>query len=173
MRPDIVAALAGDPVFRALARSHSARPQDAEDALQEAALTALTHGPDLSMADAARWFNTVLRRTCWGISRRERARAEHPMSALAGGPEADFIESLAGRLSTEGAVEAAEQLASLAAVPEGQRQPLLDLAAGFSYKEISARRGLSARQVERRIHNGRRRARSVAGVRTRAGGGSR
>lgn len=162
MRPEVVAALARDPAFRRLARAHSARPQDAEDAIQDASLIALTKGPDLPLAEAAPWFNTVLRRRCWAVARSARTRRECPMSALASMPEVDPIESSPAAGSTAGRAEAAAQLAALEEVPPAQRQALLDLAAGYSHAEIRARRGLSPRQVERYLHKGSRRARRLA-----------
>jgi RNA polymerase sigma factor (sigma-70 family) len=162
VRPEIVAALVSDPAFRRLAFSHTGGREFAEDALQDAALIALTKGPDVPLKEARRWFNTVLRRECWKLGRRARERRERPMSTVAGRPEHGGIDSFPGRRSAAERAELQEELAPLAALPARQRQTLLESAAGFTYEEICARRGYSARQVERYLLNGRRRARRLA-----------
>ena len=162
MKPEIVAALVRDPSFRRLAFANSGGREFAEDALQDAALIALTNGPDLPLREARRWFNTVLRHECWRLGRLARERPERPMSTVSGRPDVNFIDSLAGRRSAAERVELREELAPLAALPARQRELVLDTAAGFSHEEICARRGITARQLQRHLYRGTKRVRRLA-----------
>ncbi len=137
------------------ARSHTQRPQDAEDALSEACVQFLRFYDGPAGRDALRWMLLVIKRCAWEISRGGRSR----LAIVAGGRRdvAPFVrEERRGPAELVERLEETGQVAELIeALKPAERQALILLGLGYSYKEIARMRGWSRRKVDRCVYEGR------------------
>jgi RNA polymerase sigma factor (sigma-70 family) len=137
------------------ARSHSKRAEDADDALSEACVQFLRSYDGPAGRDALRWMLAVLKRCAWDMSRGSRSRV-----AIAPGGGGDVAPNIRdGRSGPAELVERSEELARISELIEGlkpaERDALLLLGLGYSYKEIAEIRGWSVTKVNRCVTEGR------------------
>ncbi len=138
-----------------LARRVLDRPEDAEDALQEALVAAWRQLPAFrGDATFATWLYRIVTTRCLNLAR---SRARRPTRTL----DRDTADSLPSRLPTP------EQLAATGSEREALNQALADLPVdqrvcwvlrendGLGYEEIAAMTGTSLDAVRGRIHRAR------------------
>jgi DNA-directed RNA polymerase specialized sigma24 family protein len=140
------------------ARSHCFSMAVAEEALQEALISFLRSYDPGGGAPPIAWLKLALKRQCW--RRQERERWDRRA-----GQECELCEEVRGfaleLLPAQGSgpeeriAERDEATPRLAPLKADQRTGLGLLAAGFSYKEIAARRGWSYTKVNRCVREGR------------------
>ena len=131
---------------------------DADDALQRAAVILLTKAPPLEMRILNAWMRTVTRREALAV-RRARERL------LGAEAEPDGFESRRPG-PHERAVRRerdATRAALLAALKPDERTAIVLQASGFSYAEIGALRGWTHTKVNRSLSEGRAKLRSLIG----------
>lgn len=143
--------------FRHLARRHCPG-NDAEDALQRAAVVALQKLP-VGHPDPAAWFGLVLKRECFQLARDQK---RHTHLALGGG--AVPVEPDDPRQDPAAICEHRDDLARVAEIKPAERQAISDLAAGLSYSEIQEKHGWSFTKVNRCLAEGRERLRALGGA---------
>lgn len=149
----------------AQARSHSHRPEDADDALSEAAVQFLRHYEGPPGRDALRWMMFVTKRCAWqiakGVKRLERRTAtardesfDDPLeSVAAAGPDpAD---------SAERNEEFGQIAAYFRELKTDERTALVLLGLGYSYREIADSQGWTYTKVNRCVFEGRARLREL------------
>jgi len=136
------------------ARSHARSMAVAEEALQEALISFLRHYDPGRGAPPIAWLKLALKRECWRRQERERwerrAGQEREVGEEARGFALELLPAQ-GAGPEERIAERDEARRRLAALRPDQRTGLGLLAAGFSYKEIAARRGWSYTKVNRCI----------------------
>jgi RNA polymerase sigma factor (sigma-70 family) len=141
------------------ARKHSARPADAEDALQDACLALLRHYDGPPGIDALRWAMLVTKRCAWALSQPSREHevlcepAVTDAATTRGEPVLDAAAEDAD--PAERSQHHADLLGELEALKPDQRSALVLFAAGYSYAEIGERRGWTKTKVNRSIAEGR------------------
>lgn len=140
---------------------HSERSQDAEDALADACVQFLRcyEGP-ADTEDALRWMLLVAKRCAWEIARRRRRRREDL--------QLDFEGAEAGQVGegdpaedAERAEDAEQALAAIGHLAPDERDALILFGLGYSYREIGDLRGWTYAKVNRRLNEGRARARRM------------
>ena len=145
------------------ATKHSARPEDAEDALQDACVQFLDHYQGEPGVQALRWMMLVTKRCAWAIDAHYRERevlSELTVGEALRATERPAIVAEAGsgldpaRL-TERAEQRAERLTALGRLKSDQRIALVLLGLGLSYREIAARNQWSYTKVNRSLAEGR------------------
>jgi RNA polymerase sigma factor (sigma-70 family) len=148
----------------AIARRHAANERHAEEALQEAFISFLrAFDPDQGAPPIA-WLITTLKRECW-----RKKRKEHFDRKTSHEPECQWeesgslVESIPSHAPgpEQRVLECDEARRHLAVLRPDQRTALGFLAAGFSYKEIAARRGWTYTKVDRCVRRGRAGLRAV------------
>jgi RNA polymerase sigma factor (sigma-70 family) len=147
------------PQLLAIARSNAANAADAEEALQEAFLSFLSHFDPEGPAPAIPWLVLTLKRACWAKRKR---RPEHEVSLAATrdencGYRSESIDTLPTETESnveklEGVLDARRRLAQL---KPDQRTALLLLGLGYSYNEIAQLRGWTYTKVNRCLSEGR------------------
>lgn len=142
------------------ARSHSRRPEDADDALGDACLQFLRSYDGPIGEDALRWMLIVIKRCAWAIGRKGQARETRQ-----GGAESEATVADADAPSPAELVERAEETAQVVELIENlkpdERTALILLGLGCSRAEIRNLRGWSAAKVHRCIVEGRERVRRL------------
>jgi RNA polymerase sigma factor (sigma-70 family) len=148
------------PKLRRQARIHSQRPDDAEDALQEACVQFLRYydGPP---EEALRWMYVVVKRCAWAIGRRA-ARSRETGYELPSTDGAGEERETIVRDDRPGPAEAAERreaaserFALLVDLKPDERTALLLLGLGYSYDEIARGQGWTYTKVNRCVAEGR------------------
>jgi RNA polymerase sigma factor (sigma-70 family) len=142
-----------------IARANTDRPEDAEEALNEAFVLFLTRFDPRRFPEPLSWLTVTLKRLCWGAGRRAHARRERRSSdqglearAARGGDRNERVETVA--LASE--VRAAMSQLK----PQGRRVVGL-LALGYSYREIMELTGSTYTKVNRCSAEGRARLREL------------
>lgn len=144
--------------FWRTARRASICSDDAEDALQRAALILLTKAPDRPTTRLAAWMHVVTRREALAV-RRERERilggelSDH--AAAPGACPAERFESRAQSL---------ERMRLLGRLKTDERRALVLKGRGYSYAEISAITGWTHTKVNRCLAEGRSRLRQIGAL---------
>lgn len=125
----------------------------AEEAVQEAFISFLRKYDPGGGAPPLAWLTTTLKRECWA-----RQRGERLDRRVGGADPGALLESIPapGRTLEERAAERDEARRQLAGLKPDERTGLGLLAAGFSYKEIAARRRWTYTKVNRCLSEGRR-----------------
>lgn len=161
-----IAAFCNSPRALAIARFNTA-DRHAEEIVQDVAIIALEHSDELAThPNLVGWLTLVLKRHCWARNRRDKIcplskfapmgfHGEHEAASKAfnGDVEArsgeeDLDDHIEARIALERLSEA------LGEVKPQERTAILDLAAGYSYKEICARTGWTYTKVNRCITEG-------------------
>lgn len=142
------------------ARFHSAREEDADDALGDAAVQFLRFYDGPPGQDALRWMMVVTKRCAWAISRRSRAHGSTVVVEVTDGAAAET--SVVVPEERRGPAEAVERAEDASEVSElfgklkpDERTALVLLGLGFSYKEIAQMQGWTITKVNRCIAEGR------------------
>jgi RNA polymerase sigma factor (sigma-70 family) len=137
------------------ARAHSKRAEDAEDALSEACVQFLRFYDGPPGRDALRWMLVVVKRCAWEISRGSKSHVA--VDARSKGDVAPLVrEERSGPAELVERFEEAARMAKLIeALKPAEREALILLGLGYSYKEIAEMRGWSMRKVTRCIAEGR------------------
>lgn len=150
------------------ARSHSHRPEDAEDALSDACIQFLRFYDGPAGNDALRWMMLVVKRCAWAIRRQSATRESRYLLALRDedGQSAEAIVP-DDRIGPDELVERAEETARLLTLIEqlkpDERTALILQGLGCSYSEICELRGWSRRKLHRCLTEGRARVRKLLG----------
>lgn len=145
--------------FRRTARRVSLCADDADDALQRAAIILLTKAPPHPPARLAAWMHVVTRREALAV-RRERERL------LLGGELSDSLAS-PGPSPAERAerVERSRARAgALARLKPAERRAIVLVGEGYSYREICELTGWTYTKVNRSLAEGRARLRRLEAV---------
>jgi RNA polymerase sigma factor (sigma-70 family) len=147
--------------LRRQASKHSQRPENGDDALDDACLSFMRSYEGPPGVDAVRYMFAVVKLSAWAIDRRRRElevssaplvfRADLKMDPLATLP--DLGEEPGDRY--ERLEELRERAAPLAALKRDERIALVLLAAGYSYREIGERQGWTYTKVNRCVAEGR------------------
>jgi RNA polymerase sigma-70 factor (ECF subfamily) len=133
-----------------LARYLLRDPHEAEEAVQDAFLRAVTHFDGFRGADGRAWLLSIVRNTCFTQLRRRRSRGEriefdevlHSVEDEGSGPEAEFERSIA----TQSVRDGVDRL------PVEFREALvLRELEGLSYKEIAQVTGVPMGTVMSRL----------------------
>jgi len=140
----------------AQARAHSRVADDAEDALSDACVQFLRFYSGPSGEDALRWMLTVVKRCAWAIGRRRSVRENTVLIEIA-----DTSERAVPEEAAERSEDASEVAAALAMLTRDEREALILLGLGLSYREIGDRRGWSQTKVRRSIREGRAKVRKL------------
>lgn len=150
----------GDQLRRQALR-HSQKPENHEDAIDDACLTFMRSYEGPPGIDALRYMFAVVKLAAWSIDRRRRElevssgplvfRADLKVDPLATLP--DLGEEPVERY--ERLEELRERAATLASLKRDERIALVLLAAGYSYREIGERQGWTYTKVNRCIAEGR------------------
>jgi RNA polymerase sigma factor (sigma-70 family) len=140
---------------------HSQKPENHEDAIEDACLTFMRSYEGPPGIDALRYMFAVVKLSAWSIDRRRRElevssaplvfRADLKVDPLATLP--DLGEEPVERY--ERLEELRERAATLASLKRDERIALVLLAAGYSYREIGERQGWTYTKVNRCIAEGR------------------
>lgn len=150
-----------------IARCNTGSAAVAEEALQEAFISFLRSFDPGSGAPPLAWLTITLKRECWARQRgerldrrvgQERRRGDDELGALLESVPAPG-HSLEDRIAARD--HARRQLARL---KPDERTSLGLLAAGFSYKEIAARRGWTYTKTNRCVSEGRGRLQTASAV---------
>ncbi|MDX6610178.1 MAG: hypothetical protein QOF85_2103 [Solirubrobacterales bacterium] len=135
------------------ARRNSNRMTDAEDALANACVQFLRFYDGQGGVDALRWMMLVVKRCAWQLSRQESKVLPLPFEAdelvpfgSSSSDPADLVERRA---------EVAEAVALMAQLKPAERDALLSLGLGYSYKEIAEIQGWTRTKVNRCLAEGR------------------
>jgi RNA polymerase sigma factor (sigma-70 family) len=141
-----------------IARCNTGSAAVAEEALQEAFISFLRSFDPGSGAPPLAWFTTTLKRECWARERAE--KLDRRVSADAGREDSELgtlLESIPapGRSLEERIADRDQARRQLARLKPDERTSLGLLAAGFSYKEIAARRGWTYTKTNRCVSEGR------------------
>jgi RNA polymerase sigma factor (sigma-70 family) len=140
---------------------HSHRPDDAEDALQDACLQFMRSYDGPPGTDALRWMLLVTKRCAWAIGTRQRSHeSQWEVSCtdadVSGEPTLIVAdESPDPALYTERAEQQAARLAALRRLKSDRRTALFLLGLGLSYREIAERKGWTQTKVNRCLAEGR------------------
>lgn len=149
----------------AQARSHSHRPEDADDALSEAAVQFLRRYDGPPGRDALRWMMFVTKRCAWEIARRSR-RTERRTATTPDESFDDPMDSLpAAGPDPADSAERSEEFSLIAAyfreLKTDERTALVLLGLGYSYREIADSQGWTYTKVNRCVFEGRARLREL------------
>jgi RNA polymerase sigma factor (sigma-70 family) len=135
------------------ARRNSNRTADAEDALANACVQFLRFYEGQAGVNALRWMMLVVKRCAWQLSRQESRTLPVPFDAdeitavaSSGSDPADLVERRA---------EASEVAALMAQLKPAERDALVLLGLGYSYKEIAEIQGWTRTKVNRCLAEGR------------------
>jgi RNA polymerase sigma factor (sigma-70 family) len=142
----------------AIARRKATGNADAEEALQEAFIAFIRHYDPERGAPPLAWLTLTLKRECGAKRRKAHLDRYVGQEAERGGEELGFVlESIPSPLTglEELAVKRDEARRQLGRLKPDQRTALFLRAAGFSYREIGARRGWSYTKVNRCVNEGR------------------
>jgi RNA polymerase sigma factor (sigma-70 family) len=142
----------------AIARRNAASEADAEEALQEAFAAFIAHFDPQRGAPPLAWLTLTLKRQCWRQRREAHLDRQAGQEAERGGEEVGaVIESIraAGPDLEDRVVEHDEDHRRVARLKADERAALCLQAAGYSYREIGARRGWTYTKVNRCIAEGR------------------
>lgn len=148
-----------------IASRHAINKWDAEEALQEALASFVRAFDPDSGAPPLAWLTLTLKRECWRKRRREHLELRAGQETERGGEDMgvvmELIPSRGASLeeTTTGNLDAQRRLGAL---KPDQRTALCLLGAGFSYKEIAARKGWTYTKVNRCIREGRAALRTAA-----------
>jgi RNA polymerase sigma factor (sigma-70 family) len=150
----------GDQLRRQASR-HSQKPENHEDAIDDACITFMRSYEGPPGIDALRYMFAAVKLSAWSIDRRRRElevssgplvfRADLKMDPLATLP--DLGEEPVERY--ERLEQLRERAAALASLKRDERIALVLLAAGYSYREIGERQGWTYTKVNRCIAEGR------------------
>jgi len=156
VKPDRVAMLedlltSERPRLLQQARRNSNRTGDAEDALANACIQFLRFYDGQAGVNALRWMMLVVKRCAWQLSRQESRTLPVPfeadeITALSSSDPADLVERRA---------EVSEVAALMAQLKQAERDALVLLALGYSYKEIAEIQGWTRTKVNRCLAEGR------------------
>ncbi|HEY2333633.1 MAG TPA: RNA polymerase sigma factor [Solirubrobacterales bacterium] len=143
------------------ARGHSKRVADAEDALGDACVQFLRFYDGRPGRDALRWMQVVVKRCAWEISRGRKSRVT--VTTRRNGDIAPYVrdERSGPAELAERFEEAARAIELLDGLKPAEREALILLGIGYSYKEIAAIRDWSMRKVNRCIIEGRAKLREL------------
>ncbi|HET8565475.1 MAG TPA: sigma-70 family RNA polymerase sigma factor [Solirubrobacterales bacterium] len=146
------------------ARSHSRRPEDADDALSDACVQFLRFYDGPAGEDALRWMMLVTKRCAWAIGRKGVARESRYLPVLREGEELEAVVA-DERDGTDELVERAEDTAKVLALVEqlkpDERTALILFGLGCTYAEIRELRGWSRTKLHRCLTEGRARVRDL------------
>jgi RNA polymerase sigma factor (sigma-70 family) len=151
------------PALLRQALSHSHRPADAEDALQDACVQFLGHYDGPPGTDALRWMLLVVKRCAWAIGssqRRHQASVELSATDAVSDEEAPVLipaadADLDPAYLAERHEQNAERLAALGRLKPDERTAIGLQAAGYSYREIGERQEWTQTKVNRCLAEGR------------------
>lgn len=137
------------------ARKYSACKADAEDAYQRALEILVTKAPTTDPKHLVPWIRTVVRREAVAIM-----KSRHRQGTISLEQGGELFEEIASLdITPEEYAELSDELAAgteaLARLSADQVSCLLAQAEGFTYDEISASTGFSARKVTRCVYEGR------------------
>jgi RNA polymerase sigma factor (sigma-70 family) len=142
-----------------IARQNTDRPEDAEEALNEAFCLFLTRFDPGRFPEPLSWLTTTLKRKCWEIARRVDGRRDHfdegeqlNRVAASDGDPAERAETLA---------LAGEVRVAMERLKPQERRVIGLLALGFSYREIMELTGWTFTKVNRCSGEGRARLRRL------------
>jgi RNA polymerase sigma factor (sigma-70 family) len=141
-----------------IARRNAVNEADAEEALQEAFANFIRAFDASSEAPPLAWLTLTLKRQCWRQRREAHLERQVGQEAERGAQElGSVIESIPSRAAgpEQRVLGRVDARARLVALKPDQRTALGQLAAGYSYKEIAARRGWTYTKVNRCISEGR------------------
>jgi RNA polymerase sigma factor (sigma-70 family) len=142
----------------AIARRNAHTEADAQEALQEAFVSFISHFDPGRAAPPLAWLTLTLKRQCW------RQRREAHLDRIVGqeaehgaGELGSFLEALSSLEPdpAERVIERDEGRSRLRRLKPDERTALGMLAAGLSYKEIGQLRGWTYTKVNRCIAEGR------------------
>jgi RNA polymerase sigma factor (sigma-70 family) len=139
--------------FRRTARRFSLCADDAEDALQRAAIILLTKAPDYPDARLAAWMHVVTRREALALRRERERYLGGEVSELLPAPGPCPAERAERREASR------ERARHLARLKPAERQAIVLRAQGYSYREICAMTGWSYTKLNRCLAEGRARLR--------------
>lgn len=146
------------------ARSHSRRPEDAEDALSDACIQFLRFYDGPAGDDALRWMMLVTKRCAWAIGRKVVARESRYLVNLREGEDSETVVP-DHHFGTDELVERAEDTAKILALIEqlkpDERSALILFGLGCTYAEIRELRGWSKAKLHRCLTEGRARVREL------------
>lgn len=149
------------------AQANSNSSHDAEDALADACVQFLRFYDGPAGVHSLRWMQVVIKRCAWKISRRPSQVTE----VVLGGWEDVATTTRAETGGPEEQVERRDETVRLArliaALKPAEREALLLLGLGYSYREIAEMKGWTCTKVNRCLAEGR------AAVRKFLGGGER
>jgi RNA polymerase sigma-70 factor, ECF subfamily len=141
-----------DALYR-VAWAMSGSPQTAEDLVQETYVKVLSRPRLLRREDDLGYLVKALRNTWYSHLRKERVRRE---VTEPGSQPPEELPSRSSRDDPQAALEAAEVLEALAALPEPYRETLAAVdVAGLSYAEAARALGVRQGTVMSRLHRGR------------------
>ncbi len=144
--------------LRRQAARHASRPDDADDALQEACVRFLRRYRGEPGSDATRWLMTTVKRCAWEIGRSTARRHTAPVELTttdAFDPERRPMRVRCWRRGPAEHAELAGDLAALEELKPDERTALLLLGCGYSYREIAARQRWTHTKVNRCVAEGR------------------
>lgn len=147
--------------LRRIARRFSLCADDAEDALQRAAVILLTKGPDSPQPQLVRWMQVVVRREALAV-RRERERL---LAAQASERTPD--PAMCPAEQAERREAARERARALRQLKPAERRALVLLGEGYSYAEICELTGWTYTKVNRCLAEGRARLRELGALSSR------
>jgi RNA polymerase sigma factor (sigma-70 family) len=153
-----------------LARLHSQRDEDAEDALSDAAVQFLRFYDGPPGTRALNWMKLVTKRCAWQIKRRAQARESTVTIEVTDAPVIDhkrLIIAVDERSGPEERTLRFEEVSEvknlLATLKPDERTALLLLGLGYSYKEIGQMQGWTMTKVTRCVKEGRAAFRKMSG----------
>ncbi len=153
-----------------LARLHSQRDEDAEDALSDAAVQFLRFYDGPPGARALNWMKLVTKRCAWQIKRRAQDRESTVTIEVTDAPVIDHKRLIIAADERSGPEERTLRFEEVwevknlfAALKPDERTALLLLGLGYSYKEIGQMQGWSMTKVTRCVKEGRAAFRKTSG----------
>jgi RNA polymerase sigma factor (sigma-70 family) len=139
-----------------IARRNAATDADAEEALQEAFLSFISHFDPDGPAPAIAWLTLTLKRACWSRTRRQwtsvNPGADGSQLEV---PTMDIPPSSTSSLPSERVEDTLEARAQMARLKPDQRKALILLGLGYSYREIGDLADWTYTKVNRCISEGR------------------
>jgi RNA polymerase sigma factor (sigma-70 family) len=158
-----------EATFRRAARRVSLCDDDAEDALQRAALILLAKAPSTDPRRLVPWMVVVTRREALAVRRsRERDLLASPPTGHDASPSGSFESIASDRPGPAERYERTERVrdtaAALARLKPAEHRAIVLQAAGYSYAEICELCGWSYTKVNRSLAEGRERLRRTHSV---------